>query len=277
VQENPRFSILIAIADSYLESNTSDEDWLTGMLARFFTVYANRERTRTKIGSRAGEEERLANILKAYIAVGSGAGRDAFSGAPPACLGFDDEANRMWEQWFEAKDKIVGARTVEATIERSQDVAWKIAGLLAWDYGQARSGRDWYITADVLKPALAMAELHIASAIEIGETLSTDRDMRILRRVYQAIETTSTPVAKVYRRAKVTARVAEEMIKTLLTQRRIELTDGVNGERSYRRLEGLKNGEAKPEEIEEVTIKFTKGIDLFAAPPPVLVAKDLFG
>lgn len=277
VQENPRFSLLIAIADAYLEAHTSDEDWHTGMLARFFTVYAQRERTRPQIGVSDAEEERLANILKTYMAFGSGEGRDAFGGAPPVCLGFDDEAQRMWEVWFAAKDKIVGARTVEATIERSQDMAWKIAGLLAWDYGQARSGRDWYITADVLKPALAITELHIASAIEIGDTLSTDRDMRIMRRVFQAVDETPTPISKILRRAKVTNRVGDEMLNSLARQRRIELCDALDGDRAFRSLES-KTGETRARVEEALGIKFTKGVDLFGdALSSDVRGKDLFG
>jgi hypothetical protein len=233
-QDNPRFSILVGIADAYLEGHTSDEDWMSGMLARFFTVYAQRERTRKKIGSNKEEEQTLANTLKDYATLGQQlAGGDMFAPRVADCLGFDDEATAIWERWFDETSVRKGSRTVEATIERSQDMAWKIAGLLAWDYGQARSGSDWYITADCLKPALAMTELHIASAITIGDTLSTDRDMRILRRVYQSIGDAPTPISSIFRGAQVTSRIGEEMIKTLLVHKKIQLAEADGGERKF--------------------------------------------
>ena len=232
-QDNPRFSLLVAIADTYLEMNTSDEDWMSGMLARFFTIYANRERTRTRVGSNKPEEQRLADVLKGMTQYSSRLGDPFTYDRPSECLGFDADANVMWEEWFGRVNDMDSARTVQAALDRAQDMAWKIAGLLAWDYGDARSGQDWYITPDVLKPALAMTDLHVQSVVAIGDTLSSDRDMRILRRLYTAIGNAPTPLSTIFRKAQVTNRIGEEMIKTLLAHKRIQIASSGGEERSY--------------------------------------------
>lgn len=242
-QDNPRFSLLVGISPSYLEGHTTDEDWTSGMLARFYTVLTKRERERARAGSNTTEERRLAGVLSEYADMASSA-----IVAPTYCLGYDETADRMWREWTQKILPAAGiaSRTVKATVARGIQMAQKIALLLAWDLGEARRGVDWRITAECLAPAVAMAELHIVSAIEVGRTLSSDRDMRTMRRVKEAIASDRyTPISRIFREAQVTNRIGEEMLRSLLTQRIIELGPPEDDERTFRRLDRV-NGVTPP-------------------------------
>lgn len=271
-QDDPRLSLLIGIADSFLEAHTEDADWTGGFLARFFTIYGKRERTRRRAGSNEQEEVQLAEELKRLLPFQSG---DAFGPRMSGvCLGLDEGADKLWGEWFDQTSKINAARTVKSAVGRSQGMALKIAGLLAWDFGMARTGSDWYITEEVLRPALAITDLHISSVLTIGETISTDRDMRILRRVLQTIGPDPTPVSAIYRNAQVTQRIGDEMIKTLMTHKRIELASSGESERSFRRIDG--NGVVEIGSKAPLRVVSGAG-DPFADDAPKLKASDLFG
>ena len=213
--QNPRLSLLTAVATDLLERHTEMADWTGGFLARFLTIY--------------GEPERefptppVDNMAKRRNIVQWLAG---LSAPPPnmgACLWLDKPAEKMWLDWYESLRPLrEGAnRRASAACSRSSAIAAKVAILLAWDIGQARSGGDWNVGIDVLEPALKITNLHIGSVLELGERVTGTKDMRDRASVLRAISDVPTPVGVVLRESEMLKRRANEILESLQEERAI--------------------------------------------------------
>lgn len=155
----------------YLERHTEPVDWTGGFLARFFTIYANAEREYPLQPPNPPGKKQLMDRLNQFIHIDTTAGE---------CQGFDAEATKLWTDWYH-KCKEMTTKSVQATrasISRAHGMAQKIALLLGWDFGTARTGEPWWIGTEELEPAIAMTDLHIESVLEIGEHLAPTRDLR---------------------------------------------------------------------------------------------------
>jgi len=215
-EADPRLSLLAGSTLDYLERHTDVADWTGGFMARFLTFYCKRERTYSIPPGDMAERVKLIAHLKAinesFILRGQ-------------CLGFDQHARAMWDDWyFTTQEDDDGQSEIEAAVARGPSQAIKLALLLAWDYGRARSGEHFYVTEEELGPAIQIAKLHTESVLEIGDHLAPDRDMRDRRRVLEVIKKRAPrPAAlpKVIRESKLLRRRVMELLETLLEEKTI--------------------------------------------------------
>jgi hypothetical protein len=206
---NPRLSLLAACAVPYLERYTDATDWTGGFMSRWFLLLANRERN-LPLGGRS--DPFLRGMLQQSLE-----NRMVVPNAGP-CLGLDAAARDLWHRWQpditsrEVPAKIAGARV------RAPTLALKIALLLGSDHHpEALDGRAWEVGTVDLAPAIAIAELHLKSAISLSDQLSESKDMRDRRAVLQAILGAGRALTfgEVITRSKLLKRRTHEIIDTL--------------------------------------------------------------
>jgi hypothetical protein len=225
VIKSPRLSILGGSTIDFLERHTEPADWMGGFLARFFTIYADRERTFRKqphaVPGRAGLIERL-QLLN---------GVETFGGP---CLGFHPSVDDLWDGWYDDTEQRMknSARETRASIARSHSMAMKIALILAWDYGAARSGEDWYVTEAELAPAIRLTEFHIKSVLELGDRLAPSKVLRDRLAILHSIGKRPTSTGTIITKSKLgLKKYVQDLLYTLEEERvirRIETADGRN-------------------------------------------------
>lgn len=171
--DNPRVSVLGGSTLDFLERHTDPQDWTGGFLARFFTIYADRERTFELPPPRVLGRESLVERLQRLTDLGA-------NSASGLCQGLAEDCVPLWKDWYRSSEKQMrqSAQETRAAVSRSHAMCLKIALLLAWDGGRPRTGEEWWIEESELVPAIKMTELHIRSALEIGSKLAATREMR---------------------------------------------------------------------------------------------------
>jgi len=175
--DNPRLSIAAACSIPYLEKHTLSEDWTGGFMGRWLVLYGRRERTNPDpVGDRSDEPWLVEELRRRASITTAG-----------WCQGLDSQAKLLWSTWYHdvtgrrLPSNIVGIRA------RAPTMARKIALLYGWDYGPAQNGQPWWMTPDILEPALAFTELHIKSLVHLAEVIAEHPDARLRRSVLQAI------------------------------------------------------------------------------------------
>lgn len=214
IVDKPRVSILAACATPYLEKYTEPVDWSGGFMGRWLVFYSHREKL-LPFGAPADA------ALEASLIAELGARSTLNAGR---CLGLDADAERLWTAWFAdvssrpLPDYIVGARA------RVPTMAMRVALLLGWDYGGARSGGDWWLTPEEVEPAIKIAELHLRSVTAIADVLCESRDMRDRRTVLGVVQARG-PIAfgEVCKYAKLLKRRVHEILDTLCEERTVAL------------------------------------------------------
>jgi hypothetical protein len=223
---DPRLSLLCGVATDLLERHTEQADWTGGFLARFLTFHAEPEREfATPPTDDPIERRKLAQWIAAL----------ANPPTPPGlCLWLDDAGTAMWHDWDESMRPMRNGanRRVAAACSRTAAIAAKVALLLAWDVGQARSGRDWYVGEKELESALKIASLHLHSVIELGERVTGSRDMRDRRSVLRAISSSPTPLGVIIRESELLKRRVREILDSLLEERTVS-TEKIAGEECF--------------------------------------------
>jgi hypothetical protein len=214
-KEKPRLSIMAGVTPGLLEAFTTEIDWTEGFLGRFLTMYATSERKNAGAGLFQGDAARqeLVTLLKGYAAVD-----DIFTPTVRSCEGLGFGAITLWDEWCHLMKEraLKGERESVAAIHRALGHTIKIAMLLSWDYGAARSGEPWNVELSALEPAMKIVNLHIESVEEIAQGLAVDRDMKDERRMLQAITQEPTDYAEALRRARLIKKRADDMIASLL-------------------------------------------------------------
>lgn len=222
--KTPRLSLLCGSTLEYMERHTEPADWTGGFMARFLTFYADRERF---FDVPPGAGSRLPHLVS-WVQHLEAAGH---FGAPRGeCLGFDAHARELWKSWC-GKLQSFSERSSEETagaVARSSSHAIRVALLLAWDFGEARSGRPWYITYDVLDAAVRIVNLHLKSVMRVGENLASNKDMKDRRSVLNAIPLTYAPdgtpqprpvhLGQITRTSKLLVRRCREILETLMEE-----------------------------------------------------------
>ena len=225
--EKPRLSLLCAVATDLLERHTEQADWTGGFLARFLTLYGSQER---EFGDQPLDNPSQRRQLLEWV--------QSLAQVQPIgeCLWLTDEGKAMWRDWYESLRPFrEGAnKRAAAAAARSSAIAAKLALLLAWDVGSARSGEAWWVGETELVSALKITTLHVRSAIELGENVSGSRDMKDRRSVLLAIGDQPTPTGVVIRRAELLKRRTQEILDSLLEERAIDAVS-VNGVLCYYR------------------------------------------
>jgi len=214
IVDKPRVSILAACATPYLEKYTEPVDWSGGFMGRWLVFYAHREKL-LPFGAPADA------ALEASLIAELGARSTMSAGR---CIGLDAGAEKLWTTWFSdvsnrpLPDYIVGARA------RVPTMAMRIALLLGWDYGGARSGGDWALTVDEIEPAIKIAELHLRSVTAIADVLCESRDMRDRRAVLNVVQARG-PITfgDICKYSKLLKRRTHEILDTLCEERTVAL------------------------------------------------------
>jgi hypothetical protein len=229
-EADPRLSMLAGCTLEYLERHTDIADWTGGFMSRFLTFYCKRERIYTIPPGDAAERVKLIAHLKAinssFILRGQ-------------CLGFDAHASKMWDTYYHASqyESDDDSHTeIESAVARAPSQALKIALLLAWDFGRARSGEHFYITTEELGSAIAIANMHTESVLEIGTKLAPDRPMRDRRRVLDIIarrKPKTVSFSQVLRESRLLRRPLMEIIETLMEEKSIGAVAAQGGGTAY--------------------------------------------
>ena len=232
----PRLSVIAAVATDLLERHTEEADWTGGFIARFLTFYAEPERHfDTPPMDDFTVKHALAEWLRG-LADFTTPTADGYEARPPGiCKGMTPEAQVLWREWANAEQKkTVGANSrVSASIARATSHAGKIAILLAWDIGRARSGEPWYIGEAEVRSALAITSLHIKSVLELGDRVTGSRDMRDRRAVLNAISPTApTPLGVIIKRASLLKRRVVEVLDSLVEEQAVSARS-TSGRASY--------------------------------------------
>jgi hypothetical protein len=171
--KNPRVNVFAGVTPDYLEAFTVPNDWTGGFFARFLVFNAARERTfSVPITDENAFQDLVLEVKErsAILKLGK-------------CRGFDDAAKLVWDNYCSRVEDFKTSKLATGAITGSNTITLKMAMLFALDYGQARSGNDWYITPKELGPALAIAQLHVKSVLEIIDVLSISKDMRDRRTI----------------------------------------------------------------------------------------------
>jgi hypothetical protein len=224
--QDPRLSLLCGVATDLLERHTEQADWTGGFLARFLTLFGEPER---EFATPPTDDPVQRRSLVTWVA------NMANPPQPPgACLWLDAAGQQMWSDWYESMRPMrEGAnRRVAAACSRSTSIAAKLALLLAWDVGTARSGNDWHVGVVELESALKIASLHLQSVIELGERVTGSRDMRDRRAVLRAISKAPTPLGVIIREAELLKRRVNEILDSLMEERTIA-TQKIGDETCY--------------------------------------------
>lgn len=215
VAATPRLSLMAGSTLDFLERHTDPADWTGGFLARFLTFFADRERTHTVPPGDDVEKAKLIAHLK-YL-------NDSVI-ARGQCLGFSAGARKMWDDWYHQTDREARQSEIAGAIHRVHSQAIKISLLLAWDYGQARSGSHWYVTEAELAPAIAICKLHIDSVERVGQHLAPSPDMKARRAVLGCMTGQPKTIGQISMESKLLLRRTREIMETLLAQGRIVTT-----------------------------------------------------
>lgn len=213
--EKPRLSIFCAIATDLLERHTEQADWTGGFLARFLTFYAEPEREfPTPPIDDVEERLRMVRWLEGLADPRIAPGRS---------LWLDAQAQEVWQDWYETLRPLISgsSKRASAACSRASAIAAKIALLLAWDIGEARSGGPWSVGLKELEPSLKLTNLHLESVLELGERVTGTRDMRDRSLVLRAIGMQPTPLGWILREAEMLKRRAKEVLESLVEEKAI--------------------------------------------------------
>lgn len=231
--KHPRVSLLGGSAPEPLAAYTTPVEWSGGFMGRFCFLHAARTRN---FDSPRPDEETRARLVRhlRYI--------DQQKSATGDCLGLDDEAMPLWTAWRKETDRIAERlpHRVRGAASRAQHVALKAALLYEFDLGtRARQGRDipWWISAAVLRPALALADLHMRSLRTIGDVITESPDMRnraAVLRVCVSMADMGAPFDQVVRESRLTSWNAARFLESLQDEGTVVEFAGPKKETRYR-------------------------------------------
>lgn len=214
--DNPRLSISAACSIPYLEKHTLAEDWTGGFMGRWMVLYGQRERIDPDpVGDRT-DFDWLVEQLRIRATMPSAGW----------CMGLDDQCRKMWNEWFhDVSDRILPGNIIGIRA-RAPTIARKVALIYGWDFGAATGGKPWYMTTDVLEPAIKLVELHIKSLVDLSGIIAEHNDARQRRSVLQAIESYGgiANMGEILSVLKTRKRVVSEILDALIEEKRVSIT-----------------------------------------------------
>lgn len=231
--KNPRLSLLAGCTPEYLSWYTEPVDWTGGFFSRFF--YLNATRTHFKADPIDDPSARQACIDMLTELRDRG---ESDKGGDSVCLGLDSTASRLWSAWSLTVEQRHTQCRFPGMITRSMAFARKIALLLGCDYGAGLSGINWKVGIAELEPAIALAELHIKSAMELSESINETPEMRSRFAVLAQIsEDAPTPLSEIIAGSRIINWRVKQILNSLEEEKIIESLDArSNGEDMYRRI-----------------------------------------
>lgn len=204
VQTDPRLSLLMGATLAHLESYTMAVDFTGGFLSRFCFTYAAPERDyHDPFTPDAKKVDQLVFWLKRLLLLFKPSGGHLRT---PQCMGRTEHAEALWRAWQKEcryAQKTFGPK-VSSLVDRGEQHALKIATLLAWDrvmmplvFAESDAAgtaamkyleNGFFVDVEDLAPALALADVHIASSLMIADKISETSDGRILRKILGHME-----------------------------------------------------------------------------------------
>lgn len=231
--DNPRFSMLGAVATDILDHHTSDDDWTSGFMARFFCAFGVPER---KYRKQPLEDTAAKNHCIALLR-----DRSVNLKILGKCLWLDEEASELWDEWYDYRNEWMQhvPRELRAGFQRAEGMLQKVAMLLAWDMGTARTGADWKVDRETLAYSIQILDIHLQSLAGVAERLANTRDMRLRRQVLDAIGVAPTSMGAITRTARVLKdRRLMDVLETLCEEGVISRVNN-NGRVAYQRVQQL--------------------------------------
>ena len=226
VIQKPRLSLLAASTPEYLEDYTLPIDWTGGFLCRWLILAATREREfiETPPNPEATEKQLIGRLQELA----------SFTNAGP-CAGKTVEASQLWRAWVQEKRSIkAGREEVVSSIERAEGFALKIAGILSWEEGNARSGQPWQISAEAMESAIAITNLHLSSIFSVVGLISINPTQRLKRKILRVIDRhKAADLGMITFEAGLLKRHAMEILETLLTEDAIVSAQTAKGSAGY--------------------------------------------
>ena len=207
---DPRPSLLAACTPQHLESYTVALDWQGGSISRKFLFWGERERDIPWPTPLPAERAYLVSHL-AWAAGVQTAGES---------LGLTEEASRLWLSWVtESKKKhahLYNDDKVRGIISRSRLMAAKASLLVAWSSGMCLE--PWRLEAHVLEAGIAIADLHLRSALLLARDIAPNKEMMEQKRLLRAITPEWIAFGDAIKQAELTKRGAAIYIETLIEQ-----------------------------------------------------------
>lgn len=238
---HPRLSILAAINEALLASESEPADWNGGMNSRYCPFSGQRERRQGLSAGNPQQEQALIDWLKAVAST-----PESMYGK---CVGLTAAAEREWLEFSVAVDEsglLLPDDKYVGVYGRAPVHALKMAVLLELSQGsgfpthppgspQPIPGQDFCIGPRTMKVAIDFAERCFMGAVAIFAGSEGSRDMQNRRRVLGAIGADWTPIGKITRRAQLLKKHLHPILDTLVSEGFIEES------RQY----GLENGRSR--------------------------------
>jgi len=228
VCEHPRLSILAAINEALLSSESEDSDWNGGLNSRYCVYSARRERRQGLGKANPALEQALVDWLKVVAST-----PESMYGK---CLGLSTSAEREWTEFNIAVDEsglLLPDDKFVGVYGRAPIHALKMAVLLELSQGagfptqppgalQAIKGQDFNVSLKTMRIAIDFAERCFMGAVAIFSGVEGTRDMQNRRKVVDAIGSDWTPIGKVTRRAQLLKKTLYPILETLVSEGFIE-------------------------------------------------------
>jgi len=228
VCEHPRLSILAAINEALLSSESEDSDWNGGLNSRYCVFSARRERRQGLGQSNPALEKALIDWLKVVAST-----PESMYGK---CIGLSAAAEREWTEFNIAVDEsglLLPDDKFVGVYGRAPIHALKMAVLIELSQGsgfpsqppgalQPIAGQDFAIGLRSMRTAIDFAERCFMGAVAIFSGVEGSRDMQNRRKVVDAIGSDWTPIGKVTRRAQLLKKTLYPILETLVSEGFIE-------------------------------------------------------
>lgn len=223
--KTPRLSIQAGSTLHYLEAYLSPRDMGGGFFNRFVAIGATSSREYNSPRDAYFKAERAA-------AVDALRELSRFSRAGE-CVGMAMDARLEWERWaasLRRQRKALGQEAYEATA-RIEANAMKIAQLLSFQTGYACRYEQWFLTLEEIQTAIAFGDLLLQSSKDLIAGLAPSEEMRRRRQVLLTIQADSwVPYARALSECKLTKRVFDGIVDTLLAEELVERGVGPGGQ-----------------------------------------------
>ena len=245
---DPRLSFLASSDPTLLSDVATTTDWQGGFFARFFFVYARRVRfiPPTQAPDFKARQDIIykMEVLKEKGGMIKGNNR---------CVGFTDEAAKLYTAWSQKIDARAARAIYPPLITRATALACKIATLLAADIGSACCDGDWRIGIEETRSAIAIAELHIKSAINVSAFIHEDKEGLWRNRIMNVLADSGQPqpVSEILRKTKLGLRDFRVATETLMAMRAINNTPATSSTEAHWYITDFHRDQLKTQEESE--------------------------
>jgi len=228
----PRLSLLTGSTPSHLEQFTTQNDWMNGFLNRKIFMMGESQRSFNSPQLDTTASTRREFLLRTLT--------EAFQCVDPSqCVGIEDIARDRLYDWLqldkERSDVLTDVH--KAALKRTRMHVSKVATVIGWDCGGARSSQPWKVSIAIINFAIAVAEFHRRTVTNIIDNIAQNRDMCDLRNLYRSLspEEYRHP-GECYRVAGMLKRRFDAVMETAVAEGRVAV-QSQNGQQFYKLIE----------------------------------------